>query len=63
MNDTEKCAVCGGDDAKRYTVTSYGISHTVFVCDMCRKRVFVTTEAASKVLSSWWAAEGKELKE
>ena len=63
MNDNEKCAVCGGDGARRYMVTSHGISHAVFICDACRPRVFVTTEAASKVLRSWLAAERKEMEE
>ena len=54
MNDTEKCTICGGDGARHYTVTSpMSDVRSVYVCDVCRSKFFVTTDEAHEVLRKW----------
>lgn len=54
MSDDKKCEFCGGGGTRRYTVTSPMFSvRSVYVCDACRRRLFVTTDEAHEVLRRW----------
>lgn len=53
MTATKKREFCGGDGARRYRVTSMFDVRTVYVCDACRSKFFVTTDEAHEVLRKW----------
>lgn len=63
MTDTQKCEYCGGGGTRRYRVTSMFDVRTVYVCDLCRRRFFVTTDEAHEVLRKWASETNTEVDE
>ena len=61
MSDDKKCEFCGGGGTRRYMVTSPMFSvRSVYVCDACSRRLFVTTDEACEVLLGWESVRVQE---